>query len=133
MTKHILVYGSLRRGMQAHRFMRNTKFVEEVKLPGYDMFAISWFPGIIPNPENKEGVTAELFEIPEGQEHVVKELDYFEGYFPDNEERSLFVRREVKVGDKDAIVYLYNGKTQEPLAKYVASGDWVKENKGEKE
>lgn len=107
--------------------MRNTEFVEEVKLPGYDMFAISWFPGIVPNPENKEGIVGELYEIPEGQEHVVKELDYFEGYFPDKEDKSLFLRREVDVGGRQAIAYIYNGKTQHPLASFVESGDWVKE------
>jgi gamma-glutamylcyclotransferase (GGCT)/AIG2-like uncharacterized protein YtfP len=127
MPKRILVYGSLRRGQQAHRFLRNTTFVEEVRVPGYDLFALGWYPGIKPNPDNKEGIVGEVFELADGDDETVRNLDAFEGYNPKHEEMSLFVRKEVAVNGQPTMLYEYNRNTDAPLAKRVETGDWNKE------
>jgi gamma-glutamylcyclotransferase (GGCT)/AIG2-like uncharacterized protein YtfP len=131
MSKRIFVYGSLRRGQQANRSLRDCKFLEEVTLPGFDMYAISWFPGIRHNPANEQGVVGELYELPEDEadrDALMKHLDYYEGYNPNHEDTSLFVRRKIDVNGDESIIYLFNKNPEKiqslPVAK-VESGDWV--------
>lgn len=118
-----MVYGSLRRNEQAHRFMRNTEFVEEVRLPGYDLLALGWYPGIVPNPDNKEGVVGEVYSF--ADDGLLTDLDAYEGYNPNYEDRSLFIRREIEVSGKPTFVYEYNSKNHAfGLDSKVPSGDW---------
>lgn len=129
MTKRLLVYGSLRKGQGANRFLDGAQFVEEVRLPGYDMFALGWYPGIVPNPDNKEGIVGEVYEIPEElAEGMVENLDAYEGYNPMNEARSLFVRKEVKVNGQPTFLYEYNTEpmVMEKFVEKVPDGDWNK-------
>jgi gamma-glutamylcyclotransferase (GGCT)/AIG2-like uncharacterized protein YtfP len=127
MSKRILVYGSLRRAQAAHRFLRNTDFVEEVRVPGYDLLALGWYPGIVPNPENKEGFVGEVFELRDSDVETLANLDAYEGYNPDNEQGSLFLRREIEVNGQPTLVYEYNGARHVGFADKVVSGDWNKE------
>jgi gamma-glutamylcyclotransferase (GGCT)/AIG2-like uncharacterized protein YtfP len=125
LTKRLLVYGSLRRGQGANRFLDGAKFVEEVRLPGYDMLALGWYPGIVPNPDNKEGIVGEVYEIPEElAEDMVENLDAYEGYNKMNEARSLFVRREVEVNGQLTSLYEYNTRPPVGIVEKVKTGDW---------
>jgi gamma-glutamylcyclotransferase (GGCT)/AIG2-like uncharacterized protein YtfP len=126
--KQILVYGSLRKGKQAHRYLtiNHANFIGEIRLTGYDMLKLGWFPGIIANPENKEGIVGELYEVPDHLfDGMIETLDYYEGYFPDNPDRSLFVRQEVMCCGKPTIIYTYNGKRNAEIVNSVPSGDWA--------
>jgi hypothetical protein len=111
--------------------VNHAKFIEEVRVPGFDLLNLGWFPGIVENPQNKEGFIGELYEVPNHLwDEFIKQLDYYEGYYPDNRHPSLFVRKEVEVNGEPTTVYAYNGLT-DVFGKTVASGDWlieVKEN-----
>lgn len=120
----VLVYGSLRKGQAANNAMRTCSFVEEVRVPGFDLHAVSWFPGIVKNPDNKEGVVCELYK--DVDEATLTNLDYYEGYRADAPERSLFIREEVEVKGEPAFIYVFN---QDPTFfgdLKVEGGDWVK-------
>jgi gamma-glutamylcyclotransferase (GGCT)/AIG2-like uncharacterized protein YtfP len=125
--KRLLVYGSLRRGHRAHRSLeiRHAQFIKEVRVPGFDLLALGWYPGIKANPENKDGFLGELYAIPDHLwDELIQHLDYYEGYFPDNLERSLFLRTEIEIEGHPTTVYTYNGKTNNELVVKVQSGDW---------
>jgi gamma-glutamylcyclotransferase (GGCT)/AIG2-like uncharacterized protein YtfP len=122
MTKRIIVYGSLRRDESANNFLRDAKFVEETRVPGYDLFALGWYPGIKTNPVNKEGFVGEVFEFED--EGLLADLDSYEGYRETNEPSSLFVRRTIEVSGEPTFVYLFNGETNSPHVKKIESGNW---------
>jgi gamma-glutamylcyclotransferase (GGCT)/AIG2-like uncharacterized protein YtfP len=121
-VKQILVYGSLRKNFPLHRNMveGGAQFIGEARLPGFDLHAVTWYPGIVKNPSNTEGVVGELYTIP--NENFIKTLDLVEGYSERDPERSLFRREEVEIEGEPTYVYTYNC----PLrgAPKVASGDW---------
>jgi gamma-glutamylcyclotransferase (GGCT)/AIG2-like uncharacterized protein YtfP len=126
----IVVYGSLREKQPAAGTLHKCKKLGEVRLPGYDMYALTWFPGVVPNPDNKEGVVCELYEGVDDK--LLSHLDCYEGYFPHNLERSLFRREEVEVvgpeGFTNAYLYVFNRNPYEAFgtsARVVRSGDWV--------
>jgi gamma-glutamylcyclotransferase (GGCT)/AIG2-like uncharacterized protein YtfP len=126
-VSQIIVYGSLRAGQQANRALRDCAYVDTVRVPGYDLYALTWFPGIKENPDNKEGFVGELYEGV--TDDLLKQLDRYEGYNREDVERSLFRREEVEVGGKPAIVYVFNKNPYEAFgtsARVVRDGDWVK-------
>lgn len=103
----LAVYGTLMRGFRANQnFLNKAKFVEEVQIPGYDMYNRWGFPCIVPNPENKEGIRAEVFE--DIDDDTMKNLDYYEAFRPDNPDRSMYLRKEIEVGGKPAFIYVWN-------------------------
>jgi gamma-glutamylcyclotransferase (GGCT)/AIG2-like uncharacterized protein YtfP len=125
--KRLAVYGTLRRGQHANRTLAAATFVKESRVPGFDLYGLGWYPGIKPNPKNEQGVVVEVFEVPDDKaEDLIKNLDYYEGYFPDNKERSLFVREEVDVEGQPTTIYVYNGRVENELAAKIPSGDWSK-------
>lgn len=95
-------------------------FVAPCRIPGI-LYDLGRFPGAVPGDGVIEG---ELFRL-RGPE-VWAALDQYEGYDPDREENSLFVRRRVSLDDpanRTAWVYWYNGDpTDHPR---VPSGDWA--------
>lgn len=126
--KHIFVYGSLRKGEGANKLLNDCKFIKEVRLPGYDLYALTWFPGIKENPKNEEGVVGELYELPnKAPVALLQTVDYYEGYFPSDRERSLFVRKEIEVEGEKTFIYVLN---KDPFTAFGASarvvrhGDW---------
>lgn len=128
MTKRIFVYGSLRCGQSAHGYLeKRSCFVKETRLPGFDLYALTWFPGIVENPDNKEGVVGDVFEGI--TDDLVTYLDYYEGYYPHDEGRSLFLRKEVNVDGEPTIVYVFNKNPYDVFGtsvRVIQDGDWVK-------
>lgn len=122
MPKQILVYGSLRQGFPLHGHLERAgaEFIEKTKLPGFDLYAVTWYPGIKKNPDNKKGVVGELYKIP--NDDFIKNLDYVEGYVEKDPSRSLFIREEVEVNGEPTYVYVYNGRVGDEIK--VQSGDW---------
>jgi gamma-glutamylcyclotransferase (GGCT)/AIG2-like uncharacterized protein YtfP len=127
-TKQILVYGSLRKGQGANYMLRGCEFVEEVRLPGYDLFNLVWYPGIKQNVDNKEGVVGEVYRLPDDDKHTLAGLDLYEGYVEFDPPSSLFLREEVLVNGEPTFVYTYNGKN---VGDKIPSGDWVEYHKVE--
>lgn len=116
MTYKVAVYGSLKQGFHNHPVMRQAGGVYEdtVSLEGYDMFNLGSFPGI------KEGtgtIEAELYQVSD-----LRPLDWLEGYHPDYEPDSLYLRRTVKLDGEDVYVYVYNGEVSRK--DIVEDGKW---------
>lgn len=124
MLKHILVYGTLRSGQCNHSLMKDAGAtqVTTVRVPGYDLYKLGWYPGIRPNPQNKVGVECELYEFDGSRENLNK-LDYYEGFIETEPEMSLFLREKVNVNGTDAYVYEY-GRDPGGRAVKIEDGVW---------
>lgn len=123
MTK-LLVYGTLRRDCGANRFLNGTVYQGDVRLSGYDMYNLGGFPGIVENPDNKDGVVCEVFDgvTPE----TMEDIDHYEGYRPDYPpERSHYLRKEVNVQGEPMFVYVYNRPTNMEWYQPIKTGDWM--------
>lgn len=100
MSEYLYTYGTLRPGKA------NT-----VVVPG-KIYDLGWFPGLVMG----EGeVVCEKLEIKDWSW-----VDRYEGYYPDDPENSLYIRRPFE----DGFIYEYN--RQVPDDKLIASGDWLK-------
>ncbi len=107
MTLRILVYGLLRRGEPMHGHLAGARFVEEVRVPGYDLFHMGEYPAAVPGA----GVlVAELWELAGAE--ALDALDLAEGV------PTLYRREQVD----GAWLYVY----AQPVggAARIASGDW---------
>lgn len=91
------------------------------------LYDLGRFPGAVPGTGTVRG---ELVRFSDVQVWTV--LDRYEGYDPDNEAASLFIRRRVPLmepADQTAWVYWYNGDPGD--APRVPSGDWHADTEGE--
>jgi len=102
MTK-IFCYGTLKRGHGANRFLDGQKFIRESTIVG-SIYHLGGFPGY---KETEQGVVhGEIYEV---DDDCLRRLDSYEGYRPDNEMHSLYLRKE-KTADcgEDVNIYVYN-------------------------
>ncbi|MFB6271617.1 MAG: gamma-glutamylcyclotransferase [Salinibacter sp.] len=129
-TPSVLVtYGTLMRsfgGIGRLGVADRISFVETCRFVGV-LYDLGRFPGAV----SGEGtVRGELFRLHDPQVWTV--LDRYEGYDPDREDDSLFVRRQIDLispPDRTAWVYWFNGDpTGRPR---VDSGDWAAYRSGE--
>ena len=121
MTK-VFVYGSLREGCKAHDLLAKAKKIADARLLGYDLYRVAWYPGIKLNPDNKDGVVGEIYEV---DKNTLDMLDCYEGVA-----EGLFVRQEVEAvgpaGFLNTQVYAYNRSTDFKFCERIPSGDWKK-------
>lgn len=105
-VEHVLMYGSLMRGHEAHaRFGLDEalEFVGEARIPG-SVYRVADYPGF----KFGEGEAhCELFRIRDPS--VLAKLDEYEEYFPQDMARSEYARRIVHAADAgvDAWIYEY--------------------------
>jgi gamma-glutamylcyclotransferase (GGCT)/AIG2-like uncharacterized protein YtfP len=107
MSRPFFVYGTLKEGGRlAGQFDHLRKHSEPAALKGFDLYRLGWFPGIL------RGDGTVFGEIHEYNRDVTDYMDTVEGYRPENEKQSLFIRREVRVetegGPVVAFVYIFN-------------------------
>lgn len=123
-SQHLLAaYGTLMRPFGRHEELGladHLSFVSSCRLSG-DLYDLGRFPGAVPG----DGVVhGELFRL--NSPRAWETMDRYEGYRPDREEASLFVRRRVELRHpphRSAWVYWYNGApTEHPR---VPSGCWI--------
>jgi gamma-glutamylaminecyclotransferase len=73
----VFVYGTLKRGGSNHRQLAGQTFVAEAHTaPGYRMFNLGDYPGMVPWPEDRDGVLGEIWSVDEA---TLRKLDQFEG------------------------------------------------------
>ncbi len=104
---NVFVYGTLRpnRG-------------EEFTVAG-SLHDLGWYPGIRLGGEGK--VVVEKLEV-DGER--LAQLDHYEGYDPDDEANSLYLRQSITVDGIDGFIYVYNNDMSDrPL---IVDGDWTK-------
>jgi gamma-glutamylcyclotransferase (GGCT)/AIG2-like uncharacterized protein YtfP len=118
----LATYGTLMRGfgmIERLGIQHQLTFVEPCRWQGllYDLGA---YPGAVPGDGLVHG---EMFRL--SSSAVWSVLDHYEGYDPDREAASRFVRRRVSLDhpDRAAWVYWFNGETTGHPQ--VPSGDWA--------
>lgn len=136
MTKLLATYGTLMRAYDVQEQIGvdgQIVFEDTCRIPGV-LFDFGRFPGAVPPSEapsstgapsgdDRPVVHGELFRLTHPRTLTV--LDRYEGYDPDRESRSLFVRRPVDLiapAETTAWVYWYNGDPSE--GQRIPSGDW---------
>lgn len=73
----IFVYGTLKRGFCNHPFLRGQTFIGPARtVPGYRLFNLGGYPGMVKLPEDRLGVSGEIWSV---DEKCLVELDYLEG------------------------------------------------------
>ena len=94
----VFVYGTLKKGYGNHGVMQRAggRFVEEAVIDGFELYAVSSYPGVI---RGKGLVKGEVYDVPdEGMVH----LDRLEGvpylYQPE---------ATITIDGQDVLVYLY--------------------------
>jgi gamma-glutamylcyclotransferase (GGCT)/AIG2-like uncharacterized protein YtfP len=118
----LAVYGSLRRPYDTRRLLgidAMLAWLGPAVIPGR-LHDLGTYPALV---DGTGRVAADLFEVVSADLAAV--LDPFEGYKPDAEESSMYLRRLVRLvsPDVDAWVYLY--RPVPPSGSLVACGDWV--------
>ena len=112
--KKLFVYGTLRPGhMNSARLGLEGSLTctPGVKLMGYELYNLGWFPGIRPG---QGYVVGDLFDVPDDRWNA---LDSYEGA------PNLYTRESVTIGGLTGVqVYVYH-KDIDPEHK-IASGDW---------
>ena len=98
-------------------------FVQPCVLPG-TLYDLGRYPGARPLSDNETGrIRGELYRMTDRA--TLAHLDAYEGYDPEDERESLFLRRRVTLlepAGQGAWVYWYNGAPPGPR---VPSGDWA--------
>jgi gamma-glutamylaminecyclotransferase len=73
----IFVYGSLKRGGSNHRYLAGQKFLGETRTaPGYTLYSLGDYPGMVPSTVASDDVTGELWAI---DAVCLAKLDVLEG------------------------------------------------------
>ena len=73
----VFVYGTLKRGGSNHGFLAGQRFVGEARTPpGFTLYALDGYPGLVRDPTDTEGVTGELWDVDDA---CRRRLDALEG------------------------------------------------------
>ena len=60
----LFVYGTLKRGGSNHAFLAGQRFLDTARtVPGFTLFSLGAYPGLVPAPEDRDGVTGELWSV----------------------------------------------------------------------
>ncbi len=60
----IFVYGTLKRGGTHHTLLRRQQFLGEARTPpGYTLYGLEGYPGMVPDEADTEGVTGEIWSV----------------------------------------------------------------------
>lgn len=124
MCKTIAVYGTLRYGASANRFMKGCKYLGNDAIYG-DLYNLGAFPGLKTCTE-KDGrkVIVDLYELPEDDREVLGRLDRYEGYYQDAPDQSLYKRIKVLTINSNIEVWAYEFCSDIPSSTIITSGDW---------
>jgi gamma-glutamylaminecyclotransferase len=77
MEKLVFVYGTLKRGGSNHLYLAGQTFVGEARtVPGFTLFELNGYPGMVPEAAASEGVTGEVWAV---EANALARLDDLEG------------------------------------------------------
>ena len=108
--KKCLFYGSLKRGKYNYQRFPGQEFVQNVQLPGYDLYNLGPYPAACAG----DGVLqAELHEIPLAVFNLIHRMEIGAGYY----------EAEVKVNDEPVSIFLMPANRLKKSEK-INSGAW---------
>lgn len=62
--KLVFVYGTLKRACSNHHYLSDQKFVGEARTaPGFCLYALDGFPGMVAKPDDHDGVVGEIWSV----------------------------------------------------------------------
>jgi gamma-glutamylaminecyclotransferase len=62
--KLLFVYGTLKRGCANHHFLDGQEFVGEARTaPGFRLYNLGGYPGLVARPDRPEGVEGEVWSV----------------------------------------------------------------------
>ena len=103
-TVPIFVYGTLKRGGLNHHYLSGQRFVGEARtIPGFRLYDLDGYPGMVPDPVDNEGVTGELWEV---DTPCLAALDEFEGV-PEGLYRREIVPLAAPHANRPVTAYIY--------------------------
>jgi gamma-glutamylcyclotransferase (GGCT)/AIG2-like uncharacterized protein YtfP len=77
MSTLLFVYGTLKRGGKNHAHLASEKFLAPAQaLPGYRLYDVGGFPGLVPDATAPFSIAGELWEVSDA---ALARLDAFEG------------------------------------------------------
>ena len=77
MNTLLFVYGTLKRGCCNHAHLAGQRFVGPARTqPGYRLHDLGGYPGLVAQPDAREGVVGEVWSV---DETGLRALDVFEG------------------------------------------------------
>ncbi len=128
--EYLFVYGTLRKGYgnELHKLIaRNAEFIGMATYQG-KMYNLGEYPGIVPSSNDSDIVLGELYKLTNPL-RLVKILDEYEEYYPENEEDSVFLRKEIEVSVADTTYqsygYVYNRLVEG--VPVIESGDFLQQ------
>lgn len=75
--KRLFIYGTLKRGFPNHSYLARQTFCGAARTrPGYRLYKVADYPGMIADPASADVVDGEVWEV---DDHCLASLDYFEG------------------------------------------------------
>lgn len=75
--KFVFVYGTLKRGGSNHHYLAGQTFVGEARTrPGFRLFDVGGYPGMIPHAADRDGVEGEIWSV---NAAGLADLDQLEG------------------------------------------------------
>lgn len=73
----LFVYGTLKRGGSNHAFLAGQRFLGTAQtLPGFTLYSLGPYPGLVAAPDDSAGVTGELWSVDSA---CLARLDVLEG------------------------------------------------------
>lgn len=91
----LFVYGTLKRGGANHRQMEGQRFLGAARTaPGFTLYSLGEYPGLVVEPGDREGVTGELWSVDAAG---LARLDAFEGV-----PEGLYVREPARLAELPA-------------------------------
>ena len=101
----IFVYGTLKRGGSNHVFLRRQRFLGEARtVPGFVLYSLGDYPGMVRAPGDTAGVTGELWVV---DDDCLAELDRLEGLAEGLYERiDVLLAPNVHAGSAQTYLYL---------------------------
>jgi gamma-glutamylaminecyclotransferase len=107
----VFVYGTLKRGGSNHRCLAGQKFVGEGRtLPGFRLFDLGEYPGMVPHVDDRAGVSGEVWAV---DADCLARLDVLEG-IAEGLYRREFITLLPPFADRPIETYLY-ARTAEGL------------------
>jgi gamma-glutamylcyclotransferase (GGCT)/AIG2-like uncharacterized protein YtfP len=130
MSAHLFAYGTLQHGLAPGEIAAVVEKLRTVG-PGFiagTLYDLGEYPGAVLDPGSARKIHGTIFELPEDAD-LLRQLDVYEGFNPENSDQSLFVRTMQRVtlttgGELSCWVYAYN---RSPAgARIVESGIYTK-------
>ncbi len=130
MSEYLFIYGTL---LPGHGPKVVADVVEKLRYVGQGaaqgrLYDLGEYPGAVLNASSRTKILGRVFELPQDK-NVLKSLDAYEGFNPNNLKNSLFSREQTTITLDDSRklrcwIYVYNQDVSS--AKLISSGDYSK-------